>query len=387
MKILYIANVRIPTEKAHGHQIMKVCETLSDQSVDLKLVLPTRINKPFKGVNPYDFYNVKNNFKIQKIWTPDPTFLLKFPAGLYIKFQSLFFIKSLVLYFLLTSRKDKIVYTRDEYLLPFLQLFFKSVVWEAHALPNKLDRYVKYLKKCHKIVVLTGNMKKQLIDVKIAGDNILVSPDAVDLSIFDIDMARDQARKKLGLPEDDVLLGYTGSFKTKGMDKGISDILKSLKLVNSKIKLKFMAVGGNEADTDYYKQITGDLGVGDRVEFISKVDQKSLAIYQKAFDILLMPFPYTKHYANFMSPLKMFEYLAARRPIVATKLPTILEILDNRSAYLIEPDNPGAIARAIEDLVEDHDKSQSLADTAYDLSKKYTWKKRSEEIVKFIAVK
>ena len=55
-KILYIVNVRIPTEKAHGIQIIKMCESFSDNGMDLELLLPKRINNIKE--NPFNYYNI-----------------------------------------------------------------------------------------------------------------------------------------------------------------------------------------------------------------------------------------------------------------------------------------------------------------------------------------
>ncbi len=44
MKLVYIANVRIPTEKAHGYQICKMCEEFSSQGIKVELWVPTREN-------------------------------------------------------------------------------------------------------------------------------------------------------------------------------------------------------------------------------------------------------------------------------------------------------------------------------------------------------
>ena len=64
MKILYFANSRIPTEKAYGLQIMKTCEALAENGVSVDLILPTRKNRPFKGIDVFEYYGVKKNFEI-----------------------------------------------------------------------------------------------------------------------------------------------------------------------------------------------------------------------------------------------------------------------------------------------------------------------------------
>src|SRR3989344_1814798 len=139
MKILYFANIRLPTEKAHGRQIMKMSESLAKAGVDLELIIPSRRNPNFKNISPFDYYQINRNFKIKKIDCFDPVFLLGWPAGLYIKFQTIFFVLSLAIYLLINrNKKETLFYTRDEALLPLLSIFGKKIVWEVHALPKKI---------------------------------------------------------------------------------------------------------------------------------------------------------------------------------------------------------------------------------------------------------
>jgi len=128
MKILYISNSRIPTEKAYGIQIIKMCEAFSLQNNNLKLVLPTRKNKKFKNIDILKYYNIKNNFKIKKIKTFDPNFLMKLPNGVYIKFQILFFIVCLFFYLLFKKNNLNIFFTpaMNIYCLCYKNFIIKS---------------------------------------------------------------------------------------------------------------------------------------------------------------------------------------------------------------------------------------------------------------------
>ncbi|MFH1890149.1 MAG: glycosyltransferase [Candidatus Kuenenbacteria bacterium] len=386
MKILYISNSRIPTVKAYGHQIMKMCQVFAAQKVAVELVCPTRKNPQFKSMDPFEYYHIKKIFKIKKILSYDPHWMMKLPQGTYIKFQLAFFTVSLFIYLLFKKNKaEYIFYTRDEYLLPVLHLFSKRVVWEGHSLPRRKKYYAKYFKKCHRIAVLTQELKKMLIKLGVSQDKILVSPDAVELEIFAISESRQDARQKLKLPKNKIILGYTGSFKTKNMDKGIQDILNSIVILKEKnIDILFVAVGGSQADIDFYLSMAKDLKVQDRALFLDKVDQSALALYGQAFDILLMPFPYTKHYAYFMSPLKMFEYMAAKRPIIATHLPSIKEVLNQENSIFVKPDNPQDLAQGIITLIYNPNLACQLAKQAFIDVKQYTWQKRAERIIGFL---
>ena len=69
MKIIYLANARIPTEKAHGIQIMKMCEAFSDADAKILLLIPRRIN--WIKEDPFEYYGIKKNFRIKKLPTID----------------------------------------------------------------------------------------------------------------------------------------------------------------------------------------------------------------------------------------------------------------------------------------------------------------------------
>src|SRR3990167_1918771 len=176
-KLVYIANARIPTEKAHGIQIMKMCEAFSAQVVDVELVLPRRLNNIKE--NPFDYYGVKKNFKITKLPTLD---FIALELG-----QSGFFAETLI--FLIASRiyllfkNYDILYTREW----LAGLFFKNMALEIHSLAAKPNFFHKKTwQKAKALFVLTSFIKNELIKLGVEETKILVLPDAVDLEKFDI---------------------------------------------------------------------------------------------------------------------------------------------------------------------------------------------------------
>ena len=64
-KLLYIANIRLPTEKAHGIQIMKMCEAFAHEGVNVELVVPRRFNVIKE--DPFAYYGVGKNFTTTRI--------------------------------------------------------------------------------------------------------------------------------------------------------------------------------------------------------------------------------------------------------------------------------------------------------------------------------
>ena len=292
------------------------------------------------------------------------------------------------------KKNIRVVYCREARLLFFIifynKLFFRlnlKFVYEIHALESKglANKIVEKVlsSRAHNFIFITKNLRDIYIEkYKVKEKQTLISPDAVDLSVFDIGATKEEARRKLNLPTDQQLIIYTGKFKTMGMDKGISDILKSLVFLPEDII--FLAVGGSKDDIAQYQKQAEDLEIGNRVKLVGHVSQSELAIYQKAADILLMPFPFNQHYAYYMSPLKMFEYMAAKRPIIASNLPSIKEVLNSKNSCLCQPDNPKDLSEKISFILNNKTLGESLSEQAYSDVKNYTWEKRAEGILGFI---
>src|SRR3989339_221108 len=288
------------------------------------------------------------------------------------------------------------VYCREMRLLLLIiiynKLFFRlklNFIYEIHALleRNIKDKIINYVlsRYCDRYIFITEKLRQIYLEkhTHIKYATTLVAPDGVDMAVFDLDVSKSVAREKLRLPEDKIIIGYCGTFKTMGMDKGISDIIKSLKLLSGH-NLLFVAVGGSNDDIDYYKQQASDLGVQKMSSFFGTCDQNDLALYQKAFDALLMPFPFNQHYAYYMSPLKMFEYMAAKRPIITSDLPSIREVLNDKNALFCQPDNPVDLAKKIDLLVGDNNLQEKLSSQAYQDVDKYIWSNRVGDIITFV---
>ena len=115
------------------------------------------------------------------------------------------------------------------------------------------------------------------------------------------------------------------------------------------------------------------------------VPYRDVPLYLGAADVLVLPNVSTvKISQEYTSPLKLFEYMGARRPIVASDLPSICEVLHHEAnAYLVPPDNPRLLAEGILRLLHDPGLAEHLAKTAYAEVQEYTWEKRAANISEF----
>ncbi len=374
MKLVYIANVRMPTEKAHGLQIMKMCESFACQGAEVELIVPWRFN-PFKE-DPFDFYGVKKNFKITKV----PSFdLINAFGRIGFWLQSLSFSKFAQIYAIF--RRSDIIYSRDALPLFWLSFYKKNIFWETHA--GVFNFIVKrVIKKCAGIIAISQGLKDFYVKKGADADKILVVPDAVDLEEFDIKISKSGAREKLGLPQDKKLIGYSGMLRTMGMEKGIDIAIESLKFLDKNAAL--VLVGGRDEDIEFYRKEAEESGLTERVLFVGQIKHQEVPLYLKAFDVLIAPFPENEHYKFYMSPLKIFEYMASGAPIVASDLPSIREILNNDNAVLVKPGDPATLAEGIKKVLQNQSFADRISSNAYSDVREYTWEKRAETILKFL---
>lgn len=376
MKLIYIANIGLPSDWAHSVQIMKMCEAFAQNGADVELVVSSGRNSGY-NTDPFSFYNIKPIFKITKVLSVN--LFPGNPSAVWYWIRVISFLISSKIY-LLTKKYD-FIYTREIY----AGFFFKKIVFERHSVSKKVTkRQVIFFNISKGVIVLTSFIKSKLTDFGVDPKKIFIAPDAVRIEDFSEMFSTEVARAKINLPKDIHLFGYIGTLKTMGMEKGVSTAIDSLVFLPTTYCL--YVVGGEYDDIEYYKKYALEKKVNDRVIFSGKVPHKDIPLHISACDILVSPFPKNEHYSYYMSPLKIFEYMASKKPVVVSDLPSLREVLEDRkTALFVPPNDPEKLASSIEYIINDKNFGEEIANNAYQkVVKDYTWKNRAEKILKFI---
>ncbi|MBX4199208.1 glycosyltransferase [Candidatus Parcubacteria bacterium] len=366
-KIYYIANVKIPTTRAHGIQIMEMCQAFALLGREVELLIPTRRLKVKE--DPFEFYDIKPIFSIRKLWSLDIQRWGKFGYLLGL----LSFAKMAAFFSL---GKDDIFYTRDELVAVALSLMGKRVAWEAHM--GHRNFVVKLLVLFGlKIVVISQGLKDLYVSMGVGKSDIMVAPDGADIERFDIDISQDEARKKLGLPNQCKIVLYKGSF---GKWKGVETLAESARYVNTP-EVKIVFIGGLP---DEEERIRTEFP-HDSLLLMGNRPRQETPIFQKAADLLVIPNSAKEDISKlYTSPMKMFGYMASGVPIVASDLPSLREILGHTDAYFFKPDDAKSLAESIDRALGEQEESKQRAERALNKVRGYSWKSRAEKIVKFV---
>lgn len=376
MKIYYIANIRLPTEKAHGIQIMKMCEAFADLGREVELIVPDR--KSHIGTDPFKFYSVKENFKIKILPSPD---LVRFGRPGFLM-QSFIFanISSWYLW-----NKNGLFYTRDELSALLLRMTGKKMAWEVHmGQMNIFARLVLFFGV--PIVTITGKLKELYMKHGVPAEKIFVAPDAVDLKDFEYLSSKKELRRNLGLPADKFIISYIGKFKTMGKPKGVEDVVGPFAdIYRSNTDVMLLIVGPDRAEVGEIETLLAAAKVpASAYTIIPHVERIITPQYLKSSDVLLMAYPNTTHYALYMSPLKLFEYMASGTPILASRLPSLEEILTDKSAYFFKPDDIQDFKEKLLQIMQNYPEAEKRGLQAAVDVREYTWGKRAIRILRFL---
>lgn len=378
MRLIYIANSRIPTAKAHGFQIMKMCEAFAREGANVELWIPRRIN-PIKD-SPFYYYGIKDSFVIKKIPIIDliPLYRVLGPFSNLIESFSF----AVFNIWRLSKTDFDIIYSRDQFTLWLLSFLNYKFVYEMHKMPNYPRFYRRIWRKAEKIITITAILKNAIIREGACISKILVAHDGVDLETFNsINKNTEELKTELNLPKEQFLVGYVGKFKTLEQEKGLKTMIEALSLLDKEIKMAF--VGGDGEEIKEYKSLAQRFNVLARCVFIGHQPYKRMAEYMKAMDAVVLPSP-DKPLAHYSSPLKLFEYMASGRPIIASDLPAIREVLNDKNALLFKPENNDDLARAIKILKASPTLGYNLSRQALADAQNYTWTGRAKSILSFI---
>lgn len=390
VKLLYIANMRFPTEKAHGLQIMQNCEAFADTGIDVTLWVTRRLNTPqMRAVaDPWLYYGVKRNFCIQRLPCIDLMPLVSEQNNWAAKL--VFFLQSgtfaLVALMMALFTPADIYYSRDAMMILLLS-FFKPkhrLAYEVHKFsPTGRGRWLqrRVVLRAGTIIPITPKLAEQLIGLGANPARVLVAHDGIRRERFENTPGQAQARQEIGWPQDSFIVGYVGRLHTMTMDKGVGVLVDALRQVEN---VSLALVGGPDDMAEALRQQWIDRGLPEvRFLYAGHVLPERVPLYLSAFDVCAMPHPYTPQFAYYTSPLKLFEYMAARRAIVASDLPGWADVVTNgKTALLVPPSDVGALAAAIIRLRDDPALRSQLADAAYTrVMADYTWAARSQAIL------
>ncbi len=370
MKIIYVDNIRFPTERAHGYQIAQYCQQMGLLGHEVVLVTPNRSQE--KDVARYYGFD-KIRFTHTALETGDALRYRWLPRSLGYLLQRWTFLRGVRCW--ARSQTADIWYTRSPAVIATLMdPRKKKWVLEVHDNPARnVRRWKKIQEEVRFFIPISEGMKSCLLEAGIPESKTLVAHDGVDLEEVERS-PKGQFRSRLGISPKKFLLVYTGSLYPW---KGVDFVVKAWKRVPPGAAL--VIVGGPKEDYERLKNLL-PREKDPRIHILPSMSRSEVFSLLKEADAALLPTsPDFTIGRTYTSPLKLFEYLAAGLPILASDVPTAREVLTRRVAHFFVQDTKAFIT-TLETMMNDGGWRQSAALEARALAKKYTWRARAERI-------
>ena len=206
-------------------------------------------------------------------------------------------------------------------------------------------------RRADRVLPVTEVLAGHVATAGVPRERIEVIPNGIDLADFPAPAAEDPAAEKATLT-----LGFVGFVRDwHGLDR----VVRAIAAWQGRPRLGLLVVGEGPARPGL-EALAAELGIAERVRFTGLAGREAVPGLIAGFDIALQPAS-----VAYASPLKVFEYMAAGRAIVAPDQPNLREVLeDGRTALLFDPEDPEAFWRAVLRLTEDAALRRRLGEAA-----------------------
>lgn len=372
-RVAYIGSPELFSRGASAIHVMKMCQAMGRLGIETDLILAT----PGKTPDIRAYYGVDYAFNIIQF----PYFKSSFMrnvlhgvrAGVYMGMRK-------GLYDITVTRN--IVYA-----FIAAKVFGIPVVYDAHhplvTGARPLFRAIKDSPNLVRFSTNTGGLADIYLKEGLPPEKLVVAHNGVDLERYASLPKKEEARRGLGLALDKDIICYSGNiYEGRGIELLI-DV--SVKLPNT----KFLIVGGRDEDVLRYRQLAAQKNASG-FKFTSYVSHDLVPLYLAAADVLVMPYTTAMTIkggtvaTDFTSPIKLFEYMASGRPIVATSLPSVNELLrDGENAVVVPPDSADALYEGLSRVLRDSALAGRIASGALADVRGYTWEERVKKVLGF----
>ncbi len=262
---------------------------------------------------------------------------------------------------------------------------FWEETWLAKRAPSAIDTDVYRLRREREnevarraahVFTLAPTMLDALIERGVPGERISLAPNAVDPDAFPFLPRDTQLAARLGIDDDEVVVGYVSSFVGY---EGIDVLIEAIARVrDSGVPVRGLLVGDGPVRRDL-ERLTERLDLDGQVIFAGRVPHVEVASYYSVIDVFVVPRTDAR-VCRLVSPLKPFEAMATGRAMIVSGTPVLSDIVDHgRIGRVFEPMNPDDLAARIIELATDADLRAELAGAAREhVLEHHTWRRNAE---------
>jgi glycosyltransferase involved in cell wall biosynthesis len=388
LDVLYLADIRFPLERANGIQIFETCHALASRGHRVTLLVRDDTRRPRR--DPFEFYGLPAiaTLRVERLPMAGPYALRRIAYMVAAVWHAWRWnwargcvltrdlgVASAVLRLPVMSR-PKLVYESHGFAPVFARTMPELVQGKVAGGHAKIERLFRREERiwlgADGYVTTTGVLATELRTRFGDRPSLVTMSNGVRLPANRVRTPTSNAGP--------TVVGYAGHFyRWKGVDV-LVEALGQLQDVHALI------IGGHPGEPDVARvtALAQKVGAGSRITFTGLVEPSRVPSLLGRAHILVLPTVDTAS-AAYTSPLKLFEYFAAGKPVLASDLPPIREIVrDGENGVLFAAGDPQSLVQAIRRVQHDDALAERLARTAFAEADRYSWRTRAERLEAFL---
>jgi len=213
----------------------------------------------------------------------------------------------------------------------------------------------------------------------VAPEKVRILPNAVDTSLFRAGLDHGLPRSQLKL-DGRFVVGFVGSFKVW---HGVDFLFKAFARLRAEDAAYHLLLVGDGPMRAALEEETRRLGLQEAVTLVGSVPHEEVPRYLALMDVAVAPYPALEDF--YFSPLKLYEYMAGSRAVVASRIGQVAEVVaDGLTGLLYEPDDREALIGCIRRLRADLNLRRELGQNARMACSKNTWRQNAERVVGWV---
>lgn len=243
---------------------------------------------------------------------------------------------------------------------------------KLQAAARRVERFVWH--RADAIVTITHYFRDLILEAGVPGDRVFVIPNAVDEAAFRALPDGRAQRERLGLTGR-VTIGYVGAIN---FWRRLDLLVNAFQRVAPRFPDANLVLIGDGPDRAAVAEQARKLGLERRITFTGKVPHAEIPSLLAALDIAVIP-----HSNTYGSPMKLFEYMAAGKLVVAPWLPPIVSVIgQDDGGVLFPPLDENGLTRALEGLLADGERRARLGARAREkVMADYVWRRHAQTVL------
>jgi glycosyltransferase involved in cell wall biosynthesis len=260
-------------------------------------------------------------------------------------------------------------------------LVYEQQRYRASVTCPPLARWVErhIWQKADLLLAVSKSLRSHMQRSGVNAARIQILPNAVNPELFRMASEGSEIRKGLNL-DGHFTVGFVGTFRPW---HGVELLLEAFEGLHRVNPLTHLLLVGDEPSRPGFEEQIRNAGLQGAVTFAGRVAHQDVPQYLAAMDVAVAPYPALDEF--YYSPLKLFEYMAARRPVVASRVGQVAEILvDGATGLLFEPGDRAGLVRCLQRLRKNATLRTELGRNAAAVCSEHNWNRNADRVIHWV---